>query len=254
MSQKIIDSLKALGLTENEADIYLALVKFSPCFVAPLVQETRKHRQMVYNALETLLKQNLITRSIKNGKQLYELSDPSRLMGIVREQEIIAQNVIDTIQEQVQSSAEQVEALRGINGYKIAINGLLQEAEKYDEYLVLNSITHEFLEITAPFQKDFLKRLRAVKANGGRVKVLAYGNEVAAMQSASLGKQFYSDPFETRILSGIQPPQTTWISGNSVYLRNRLADPLIVHTKSQDLSSRYKQYFSELWEQAKILS
>jgi sugar-specific transcriptional regulator TrmB len=253
MRQKIADSLRQLGLTENEASVYLALINHSPCFVAPLVQATRKHRQMVYNALETLSERNLVSRSLKNGKYQYELSDPNRFLLMIHEQEEVAQEVIASIQSKISSSSEQVESFRGIDGYKRAITELLGLAERHNEYLVLNSNSKEFTRITAPFQKDFLARLRKVKKTGGKVEVLVYPDNVADSRNQELHGQFFGDPFDTKVVDQPTPPQTIWISGDSVYLRNRLADPLVIHLRSVDLAKRYREYFYTLWSRAKNL-
>jgi sugar-specific transcriptional regulator TrmB len=254
MSQKLIDGLASLGLSETEALMYLALVRHSPCFVAPLVQETQKHRQIVYNALEALQKRNLVTRSLRNGKYLYELNDPSRLMTIVEEQEEAAKTVIAAVKDQIRSSGEQVETLRGIEGYKLAISGLLRSAEENGDYLILNSIAGEFLKITSSFRRNFIERLGRVKESGGQIKVLTYTEHAKAHREKELGKLFFGEPFEVRVLTDMPtPPQTTWISGESVYTRNRLADPLIVHTKSPDLAGRYREYFHALWGRAEEL-
>lgn len=253
MRQKIVDSLRQLGLTENEAAVYLALVDHSPCFVAPLVQATRKHRQMVYNALETLGERNLVSRSLQNGKYLYELSDPNRLLLMVQEQEKVAQEVVTSIANQINSSSEQVESFRGMDGYKLAITELLGLAEKHGEYLVLNSNSKEFTRITASFQKEFLGRLRVIKAKGAKIEVLVYPDNAADSRDPALHGQFFGDPFDTKVIDAPTPPQTIWISGDSVYLRNRLADPLVVHLRSADLAKRYRDYFYTLWGKAKEL-
>ena len=107
-------------------------------------------------------------------------------MAIVKEQEERAHYLVDAISLQIQTSAEQVEALRGIDGYKGAIRGLLDSAEQYGEYLILNSIYNEFQQITASFQKEFLQKLRLVKQAGGKVRVLIYADEVEIARDPKL--------------------------------------------------------------------
>ena len=251
MGQKISDNLKTLGLTENEAEIYLALVKHSPCFVAPLVQETKKHRQMVYNALDTLLERNLITRSVQQGKYLYELSDPERLMAMVKEQELVAREVIERIRDQAAASEEQVEVFRGLDALNMAIRDLAALAQKNGEYLIINSIPKEYQAMTASFKNVFLGQLGEVREKGGSLKVLLFPGMKEEALLAGLREQYLGEPFETRVVTAHpEPPQTIWISGINVYLRNRLKDPLLIRVTSKDLSERYRKYFYELWEKA----
>ncbi len=94
----MIDTLVQLGLTQNDAAVYTALVEVGPCFVAPLVKETKKHRQIVYNSLETLLKHNLISVSQKNGKNFYVISNPHHLLADIKRKEALAENLITSIE------------------------------------------------------------------------------------------------------------------------------------------------------------
>lgn len=95
----MIEILVELGLSKNDAAVYAALVDVGPCFVAPLVKETKKHRQIVYNSLETLLAHNLISVSQKNGKNFYVISNPHHLLADIKKREALAQNLITSIEQ-----------------------------------------------------------------------------------------------------------------------------------------------------------
>lgn len=254
MSQQIIDSLKTLGLTENEADVYLSLINNGPCFVAPIVQDTRKHRQMVYNALDSLQKRNLVTKSIDRGKFLYEVCDPERLMAMVMEQEEIARSVIDKVQSQMKASQEQVEIFRGADSYQVAISTFADIAVKNNEYLVLNSQPKEYKSIVTSFSTKHLEKMWAIRNNGGALDMLLFPNQKEAALSSALKDEYLGKPYSSRVAVAFpEPPQTIWISGEEVYLRNRIGDPLLIHISSADLSKRYREYFYTLWEGSEVL-
>jgi len=255
MSQKIIDGLKTLGLTENEADVYVALISNAPCFVAPIVQETRKHRQMVYNALDTLLKRNLVTRSIDRGKFLYEIGDPERLMVMIKEQEDIARTLIDRVKDQMRSSEEQVEIFRGADSYQTAIYSVADLGIQNNEYMVLNSQPVEYKSIITSFSVKYLEKMRTIRRNGGDLNMLLFPDQKKAALTGSLREEYLGDPYAARVATKFpEPPQTIWITGNHVYLRNRIGDPLLIHITSPDLSKRYREYFYTLWEGSEPLS
>lgn len=95
----MIDTLIQLGLSKNDALVYEALVETGSCFVAPLVKQTRKHRQIVYNSLETLIAQNLVSVSQKNGKNYYSISNPHHLLSEIQKKQASAQSLIKLIEE-----------------------------------------------------------------------------------------------------------------------------------------------------------
>lgn len=95
----MIDALIGLGFSKNDAAVYSALVEVGPCFVAPLVRQTKKHRQIVYNSLETLMSHQLVSVSEKNGKHFYSITDPQRLLESIKQREVMAESLINTIKQ-----------------------------------------------------------------------------------------------------------------------------------------------------------
>lgn len=249
-SQHLSDSLRSLGFTSNEADVYAALIKESPSFVAPLVKETGKHRQMVYNALDALLRRNLISRSLKNGKFYYELSTPDRLVQLVKEQESIAQELAASISRQLKQPEEQVEVWRGSHSYIEALLSFRSLALEAQEYIIMNSIPSEFIAFTAEKMKQHMAALRALKDKGISPCLLVFGSVEGQLHQPSFWK-YVDDPYESRLSRATpEPPQTIWIAGEHVYLRNHLEDPILIHIVSKDLAARYREYFYGYWNQA----
>lgn len=249
-SQQLLDNLQTIGFTPNEAEVYTALIRLSPSFVAPLVKETGKHRQMVYNALDTLLERNLIARSIKNGKFHYELANPDRLVQLIKDQEQIAQDLANSINDQLSQPEEQVEILRGSKSYQEALLAFTDIARQEREYIIMNTIPAEFIAFTAGKLKLHLKRLRELKKEGVTLQLLAFASIQEQLNRPDF-TPFIGDPYETRLSTATpEPPQTIWIAGNHVYLRNHLTDPILIHVISKDLAARYRTYFLGFWDKA----
>jgi len=254
LNQTVLDNLKQIGLTPNEAEIYLALAENSPSFVAPLVKTTGKHRQMVYNALDGLLTRNLIVKNIKNGKFYYELSHPDRLVQMIKEQERIAQDIASDLIDQINRPQEQVEILKGSQAYQEALLVLTEIASQTGEYIIMNTIPNEFISFTASKLKSHIKALRDLKDAGVELQLLAFSSVQEQLKQPAFAN-FVSDPYTTRISTAQpEPPQTIWISGDHLWLRNHLDDPILIHIISHDLANRYRQYFKNFWDSAKSIS
>jgi len=57
---KAIEKLQRLGLTENEAKTYLAVVRFASCKVAEIQHMTGLHRPEIYRIMPRLVSLKLV--------------------------------------------------------------------------------------------------------------------------------------------------------------------------------------------------
>lgn len=76
--------LRELGLTYNQATIYLELAKVEKAKAGEIIKATGFHRNIIYNCLEELTKLSLIAVSKEDGVHVYKLTDPEKL---IRDQE-----------------------------------------------------------------------------------------------------------------------------------------------------------------------
>lgn len=82
------NKLKAAGLTSNESKLYLALLELGPSNAGILSRKTGLHRRVVYDTTEMLIKKGMLGYILENGKRLFQASDPSRILDLIKEKEI----------------------------------------------------------------------------------------------------------------------------------------------------------------------
>jgi len=249
----MLDSLVKLGLSEIEAKVYTAIIKNGPCFVAVLVNAAKKHRQIVYNALESLEKKNLITVSQKNGKHYYTVGEPDRILIDLKQKETLARQVALHIAKEIKKDEEKVEVFSGEDAY---INGLAdfrQRAEEAREYIILGGEPTEWHQFTREISGFHLSELRRLKHLGIPICVLFF--EESRSGAGRYFDKYIGDPYTTKI-SSQKPhlPQTIWIAGSHIYLRTPVSEPLVIHIQSPALSMSYRKYFEALWQEAEIVN
>ena len=74
----IIDSLKDMGLSENEAKTYLALLRMGPSNASGIVQKTNIHRINIYDILNRLQDKGLVSYVFNGKRKQYEASSPEQ--------------------------------------------------------------------------------------------------------------------------------------------------------------------------------
>ena len=77
------DKLQELGLTEREAEAYLALFNFDETTATELAKITKEHRTNIYDSLNGLIKKGLIAYNIKNNVKHYFVSNPEKLLDYI---------------------------------------------------------------------------------------------------------------------------------------------------------------------------
>ncbi len=92
--------LKALGLSDPEVKIYVALLKNGPLSASQLSKNTSTYRPYVYDTLENLIGKDLVTYTIRKSKKEFECAPPSALKKLLKkEQDQLKQkqDVVDSL-------------------------------------------------------------------------------------------------------------------------------------------------------------
>lgn len=79
----MLDELKKIGLSENEAKVYLALLELGSSTVQQIAQKAVIKRPTAYVQLESLMKQGLVTNFEKARKTFFRAEDPEYLKKVV---------------------------------------------------------------------------------------------------------------------------------------------------------------------------
>jgi len=91
--------LEEIGLSEKEAKIYLALLKFDSANIQEITNKSKINRTTVYPVLETLTKKGLVSEIQVQGKTSYEAAPPERLETFVERQKVVLQEKSDRLKD-----------------------------------------------------------------------------------------------------------------------------------------------------------
>ncbi len=249
----MIDTLIKLGLSRTEAEIYETLIKVGPCFVAPLVREAGKHRQIIYNALNSLEKKQLITLNKKNGKNFYAVGDPKRFLVETKQKELLAERLAEQIENLVHLEKEQiVEVFRGSDSYQKGMASFRQHAEEAQEYIVIRGETKGWFEYIRPFFAGHVNEVRRLRRKGIDTMIIFFEYERERAQEF-IGPHI-GDPYLCKVVPDqYRLPHSSWLAGDHIYILTPTPDPLIVHIKSKPMAERYRDYFWTLWKKGEWL-
>lgn len=247
----IKDHLKDLGLRDNEASVYLAILQLGETMIGPLEKETDLHKQLIYMAANSLQKRGLVEQFEVSGRKHFKVSNPAALEDQVKAKLARAKDITSRLFElQSQKTfGQQVRVYRGERGFlQYNLEGLRSQP-KGSDVLIINYKSSRYFEVLSKETSAFARyeRLR-LKRNIG-FKQLTFASEEEE-------KPFYEKRkrISIRQLSDqVQPPMDIAIFYNRVGLYFYEGEARILDLPGQETVKGFKSYFELLWKQAKSL-
>lgn len=175
-------TLEALGLTEKERAIYLALLSLGPTSVRDLAEHTQINRGTVHDVLTALKDRGLVTFYNTSSKRLFVAEDPVRIKTLVaqRRSELdeLAQSV-DALLPQLRSQhaagddkpvARYYEGPNGVRTILLDVLETLEGAERPEYYVYSSAPVRE-----AGFYEAFRDYTQERIARGIEVRTISLG-------------------------------------------------------------------------------
>lgn len=146
-SSMLIDTLKNIGLTSEQADIYLSLLSHGAQSAGQLAKSTKVQRTYIYKICQELIKKGLISQKKKARGTTFTPLSPDYLLSIAQEQKakiLEAQTSLEEVLPQLKDKFTSIEdkpivkVFEGEDGIKKANLLVLAEKKEILTYLVIN--------------------------------------------------------------------------------------------------------------------
>ena len=158
-SEKLTDVLQKIGLTENEAKVYMASISLGPSPVLALSRTAGVKRTTVYSVIEALKMKGLMGEEHKGLKTIFVATNPERLEDVLDERKKMLQKHMPDLATMFNLQAgegtlryyESLEAVKGV------YNDILKDIHPGDYYLVIGDVQH-LVDLDPKFFEGFLER------------------------------------------------------------------------------------------------
>ncbi len=233
------EMLKEFGLTKLESKVYMTLLDLGPSLASIITRRSGIHRRSVYDALERLMQKGLVGYITTNNKKYFEVSDPERLIELMKEREDKIKDIMPKLKEKYERTIQKSETLffRGKNGLKTVFEDQIATKK---EILVLgaSSLAYDILK----YYFHWFDKRRVEK----KIKVKLLYNESARnkikvkLAEIKYLPQEFSNPTAINIY-GDRVAIVHWSKEN----------PFVILIKDQEIAESYRNYFNALWTIAK---
>jgi sugar-specific transcriptional regulator TrmB len=238
------DVLVDLGLSVNEAKVYLTLLSLGQTTITIIAENCKLHRSNVYDAIKKLIDRGLVGYIKKEDVTFYEANNPQALAGILREKENRLNSIMPQLMLSKKMAVSKGEAhiLEGIPAFM----EVMYEFLEYKEPILVYGIPKTAPVMLRTKMPHFHKARLSAK-----VPMKHIYNHNAQERIKFLNEMPHT---EARYLPGIFDSEvSTNVCGEQVVLVLWTATPVIIQIKNKMVADSYKRYFSLLWDSAKVV-
>lgn len=245
-SQNLISGLKAFGLDDKEAAVYLSGLQTGPATVIELSRRTKLPRTTIYSILEKMVGQNLFHIGKKKKYTVYTAENPECLEKIFQEKQIVFENIMPKLEEvsKLFSGTPNIMLYEGTDGFKQMWKDLFISGAK--EYRMITGGMGMLEYVHEPYlvKKIIAERIKRGIKSKQLIIESRYSNSIIAKDQKELR--------ESRLLPpGSQVPASIIIFDNKIAHITTRRENVMVLLTSGDVAITYRTMFDLLWQGAR---
>lgn len=155
-----ITVLEKIGLTRNQATVYLSLLKLGSSSAQSIIKESAMHRSRVYDSLEKLEDLGLVSFVVKNFKKYFQAVSPEKLLDYIEEQKESIKQVLPQLKKLEGTQKEEINAsiYKGKEGIKTILSMVLKEKQDFYIFGAKGLIFRKLKYFMPNFEKERTKR------------------------------------------------------------------------------------------------
>lgn len=237
--------LQNLGLKENEAIVYVAIVKLGETTISALERETELHKQIIYNMIEELLLKNLVQIHYEGRGKKFSVSNLAELEQLIARKLSSAHVVTGQLmklanQVTVTDSIKTYRAQSGIwHYYKQKI--LLQPPQSTILFLAEN--TEKYFEIFPLKSTGFIEYEKIREAQKINLHGIVFDGK-----GKEKGSNIKRNLVEIKALQNkASSPHDLIIWETSVGLLFYTDEPYIIDINGKSTADGFRSYFKAIW-------
>ncbi len=234
-----IKQLCDLGLTENQARIYVELLKNPAQNPSSISKKLSIDRSFIYSILESLTAKGLVSYSIESNKKIFYASNPECLLKNLEERRLKTIKVIEDLKKikKEDSKEELAKIYEGKSGFKEYIRQFLNSKS----FLTLGGGSNtEFLDLLKFEYPHYLDELNKKKIKG---------KLITSLENKKVMSKIYNDSnVKIKTLKSLNTDVNFTIFDNKLAIWSVKEKPFVLIINRKSVSQSLEKYFKELWD------
>jgi len=232
------EALSGLGMTQNEARLYLLLLKGGKAKATDLAARSGMHRRVVYDTLGQLAKKGMVGKAAVGGVLTFTPSPPSSLLSFLDEKRDAMEKVMPSLSRVFESEkATSASVMHGRQGVKTVLEDILALRADYCVYYGAMQI----YDVLPKFMSIF---------NSKRVKLGIKGRHIL-LDTPLVRERTSKIPFtQSKFIDPSAPsPGVWWTYADRLVLFLWHAEPTVILIKDEHLAKTFRQTFDRLFDE-----
>lgn len=239
MTEEIIDTLESIGLSQNEAKVYFALVKTGTATATEIAKESKLHRPNVYDSLKSLMEKGLVSHITEEKKTLFRAADPKNLSMLLKQQEADLAKILPVLELEAKLAKNKesvTEVHTGLKALRLAFFNMLEHNKPIFAFGVPKIAPQVVASFIDNFHRERIKKKIMFKHiyNEDAKERMKYLNSLPYTEAAYLPEQFNS-------------PVSTITAGPEILLI-RWQPIVFIRIVDLDFAEAYQKYCEKLLE------
>ncbi len=241
--------LEDLGLSRNEAKIYLTLLRLGKANSAELARESGIHRINVYDVLNSLISKGIVSYISEGGARNFKPESPEKLKEMLNAKILSLDKVLPQLLMEFNSRKEECEIsiLRGVEGKKSQFEEIARTARNTKNRIFT---PHGLISFERPPYNRVLKKWYEKLAGQNVSSRHLILDTPAARRRVKMLKGIRN--YEARFSRDIHFSNVSWDAcGELLFLTFHIDPYLIIRIKSKEIAQSFIDSFELMWKTAK---
>ncbi|MBT5022676.1 hypothetical protein HOK51_10565 [Candidatus Woesearchaeota archaeon] len=242
---KYKEKLRFLGLTNNEVDVYITLLKNPKSTGALIKRSTSISNSRVYSSLDTLIGKGLVTYERISTGRLFSAVNPEMLNQLVNDRKQEINKLVPELQslQNFKEISTKTEVYEGLNGFNTALNKFLECKDKSKiDILAFSNIAYKGNKLI-----NLLKRINH-KLILKKMKIRVLADHDSPIRNMPHYQKNTSVKYMPK---GYVSPSAIDICEDKICIFIWGDKPYAFFIQNQEVADGFKSYFNFLWSIAK---
>jgi sugar-specific transcriptional regulator TrmB len=244
MDEKLVRALEDIGLSKNEALVYLTLLDTGSATATRIAELSRVHRTNVYDSLERLVKKGLVCYITKGETRYFNAADPESLSGMLKQKEEDFRAILPQLKlsRELAPSKDSASLFEGVAGIRAITEDILNCVPDGAEVLTFGN-PRNTSQLMKGFIEFYHKRRIERKITQRHIYNENAKDRIGVLNSMPFTKAAY-------LPKEYDSPAATTVYGSKVAFFIWSEPPLGILIESERMAESYRNYFELLWKLA----
>ena len=239
--------LEDIGLTNSQIKIYLALLELGETTSGPIIKKSKLQNSVVYNALNQLIQNGLVTYIQKGKRKYFSTTDPKNLIQFIQDKKERVEDLVPKLIEKrnIVQQKQEAQVFKGWKGLYTAFNYCMENLPSGSDYI---GFPPGYEKNDSEQAKLFFRELQK-KRSKRKYHVKFIINEKLKPQVKEYN---YYNKFSKPQFKYLKAcPVGIIILGENILNFTIKPEPVAVIITSKQMSDSYKEFFNQMWKTAK---